>query len=556
MDRQETAALVKQVQDGDRAAFERLYEQYRDRLFFFVLKNVGSREDAEDIVSESFVKALENISELRSGEAFGGWLYRIAYALCMDWLKVEGQNAHFDSDTELDSVIESSALNEPVMVPDNYVESEQVRAQLKAMIDSLKPDMRSAVILYYYEEQTVAQVAKTLGMNENAAKQKLFQARKKLKQKIEKLFKNSAAFCAVPLGAVLESVVEPGTVKGATGAVVGSGFVVKAVAVTAAAVIAVGVPVGLHRMGNKMGDARVDNSIVQTEKTEAYELLPDPEAKAEVVDIIEAMSMEQSSAEARWGGAGFVSTSYSESSQSGRTLAAFLLGTDEAVYSSEFGRVISGDENVRECVTIDIPSYRDTGARVTFTAVPEGGGLWTVTAVTDCQGIKKYWRVKGVPYSEKMLFDTSGKPVLSEAERYSQVFTKTALDELLDDTVRYEPESGPVDLDISAEKNGSGGVDIRVYLSPRESFVTDRAGYSAQLTDGQGAGCTYTLLIDGKAETDDEQYSHHEDFVQGQIVEHILTVSPLPDKGQLNLLFHMEKDGIDYEIVIACKIDQ
>ena len=166
LDRQETAALVKQVQNGDRAAFEKLYEQYRDRLFFFVLKNVGSREAAEDIVSESFVKALENISELRSSEAFGSWLYRIAYAQCMDWLKAEGQNAHFDSDTERDSVIENSALNEPVMVPDNYVESEQVREQLKAVIDSLKPDMRSAVILYYYEEQTVAQVAKALGMNE------------------------------------------------------------------------------------------------------------------------------------------------------------------------------------------------------------------------------------------------------------------------------------------------------------------------------------------------------------------------------------------------------
>ena len=296
MDRQETAALVKQVQNGDRAAFEKLYEQYRDRLFFFVLKNVGNREAAEDIVSESFVKALENISELRSSEAFGSWLYRIAYAQCMDWLKAEGQNAHFDSDTERDSVIENSALNEPVMVPDNYVESEQVREQLKAMIDSLKPDMRSAVILYYYEEQTVAQVAKALGTNENAAKQKLFQARKKLKHKIEKLFKNGAAFCAVPLGAVLESTVEPAAIKGASGAVVSSGFVIKAVAAGAAAAVAVGVPIGLLRMENKMGDVRPDNSVVEDEsknETDISDILPNKEEMKRDLDYLNSVIYEE-----------------------------------------------------------------------------------------------------------------------------------------------------------------------------------------------------------------------------------------------------------------------
>ncbi len=295
LDRQETAALVKQVQNGDRTAFEKLYEQYRDRLFFFVLKNVGSREAAEDIVSESFVKALENISELRSREAFGGWLYRIAYAQCMDWLKSEGQNAHFDSDTERDSVIENSALNEPVMVPDNYVESEQVREQLKAVIDSLKPDMRSAVILYYYEEQTVAQVAKALGMNENAAKQKLFQARKKLKHKIEKLFKNGAAFCAVPLGAVLESTVEPAAIKGASGAVVSTGFIFKAAAIGAAAAVAVGVPIGLLRMENKMGDVRPESSVVEDEsknEPDISDILPNEEEMKRDLEYLDSIIYE------------------------------------------------------------------------------------------------------------------------------------------------------------------------------------------------------------------------------------------------------------------------
>ena len=95
MNRTEQAEAVTAAQNGDKEAFERLYGEYRDKLYFFVLKNIGSRETAEDIVSETFLAAMERINELRAGEAFGAWLYSVAYKKCADHISNEEAHVRF-----------------------------------------------------------------------------------------------------------------------------------------------------------------------------------------------------------------------------------------------------------------------------------------------------------------------------------------------------------------------------------------------------------------------------------------------------------------------------
>ena len=83
---------VEAARSGDREAFEALYNQYRDRLFFFAKKYTGSRESAEDIVSETFITAMEKLPELRDSESFGGWLYSIAYRKCLDSISANSRS--------------------------------------------------------------------------------------------------------------------------------------------------------------------------------------------------------------------------------------------------------------------------------------------------------------------------------------------------------------------------------------------------------------------------------------------------------------------------------
>ncbi|MDO4945149.1 MAG: sigma-70 family RNA polymerase sigma factor [Ruminococcus sp.] len=268
MDKKRLAETVEKARNGDKKAFETLYGEYHDKLYFFVLKNVKNKETAEDITHETFLRSMEKISELEKPDTYGSWLHSIAYNKCRDHFRKESQNAYFNSDEELESAIEDVHINEPIMLPDDYAVNKDLKRQLKKVIDELKPDMKSAVILYYYNNMSVEEVARTLKIKENAAKQKLFQARKKLKKKIDKLTESGASLCAVPVGAMLRRTISPKyaetAVKSGGSAVSSYAMTAKVVGITAAAVIAVGVPISLALLKNNdpghFGNQREENS--------------------------------------------------------------------------------------------------------------------------------------------------------------------------------------------------------------------------------------------------------------------------------------------------------
>lgn len=263
MKKSELIEIVEEVKAGNTEAFEELYDEYYDRLYFFVLKNVNSKEAAEDITQESFLRSLEKIQSLENSEHYVTWLHSIAFRKCKDLFRSTACDAYFDTDEEMEAAMENVSLNEPIMVPEDYAVDKDRARQLKEMIDSLKPDMRSAVILYYYEDMSLAQVAKVLGMNENAAKQKLFQARKKLKSKIDKLTERGVLMAAVPVREMLCRTISPKHAaalagRGA-GRAVSSGLMFGKVAgISAAAVLAIGVPLALATMGKDKNDIKGD----------------------------------------------------------------------------------------------------------------------------------------------------------------------------------------------------------------------------------------------------------------------------------------------------------
>ena len=277
MKKTELAGTVKAAQTGDKEAIEKLYRQYRGRIWFFVRKNVSSQAAAEDIVSDTFLTAIEKLPDLHRPESFGSWLYSIAYRKCTDYLNSESEKAHFDSCEELDHTVENAALSEPVMIPSDYIENEETKQLLREAIDSLKPETRSAIIMYYFEELSVAEVAKAMGLKENTAKQRLYAARKKLASKLKKLSKNTSALCAVPVGAVINAALESSRAAVSTGtaSVAAAGFSVRLAAVGVSAALALGVPIALHDF-DSCGDYRPQNTIVsQTDPNsqEAADLL-------------------------------------------------------------------------------------------------------------------------------------------------------------------------------------------------------------------------------------------------------------------------------------------
>ena len=210
MEKNELIYLVHKAQAGDKGAFETLYSEYRDKVYFFVRRFAGSGDTAEDLTSAAFTVAMERIGELKSGESFVGWLYSIAYKKCVDFLRDESRTVKVSSAAELEELLEAAALNEPILLPEDYAVNAETRAQLKEVIDSLSPDQRSAVIMYYYDEMSIPEVAAAMGTNENNVSQKLHRARKRIRSKIEKLIGSGTLFGAVPMGTLLENLNDSG----------------------------------------------------------------------------------------------------------------------------------------------------------------------------------------------------------------------------------------------------------------------------------------------------------------------------------------------------------
>ncbi|MBR6046399.1 MAG: sigma-70 family RNA polymerase sigma factor [Ruminococcus sp.] len=231
MEKTEITALAERAKSGDKDAFLQLYKEFHGRVSFFIRRLTNYPQAAADLTSDTFAAAMERISELRSGESFSGWLYSIAYNKCMQYINEKKRNVTLGSEAELEELLESAALNEPLLLPDDYAINAETRSQLQSIIDGLSPDQRSAVIMYYYDEMSVSEVAEAMGTNENNVSQKLHRARKKIRAQIEKLIGKGAMFGAVPMRALLGEL--------DTSAV--------GIAAAGAAAIAVGIPYGLSK---------------------------------------------------------------------------------------------------------------------------------------------------------------------------------------------------------------------------------------------------------------------------------------------------------------------
>lgn len=252
-----TPELIKKAAAGDRAAFEQIYGEYRDEIAAFVTKCCGSAIYAEDITHETFLKALERLPELRDTGAFRGWLYSIAYRLCLDSFTDESRRRDISSGEELDALLERAGLNEPIDLPQETAESAETREQVRRQIDRLRPDCRRAVILYYYDDLPLEEVAEKLGVTEPAARQKLYRARKSIKRGLEKLTAGGAVLCAVPLGNIVKGSFEAGQAASIAkgGAMVKSHILLKVLGAAAAGGAAAAVPYAISRLSDEgLGD--------------------------------------------------------------------------------------------------------------------------------------------------------------------------------------------------------------------------------------------------------------------------------------------------------------
>ena len=250
MNKNELRNVVKNAQNGEKAAFEKLYKEYHEKLYYFVLKNVSDSHTASDITEDSFLDSMRGIASLKEPESYETWLHSIAFNKCRMYYRQKSADNSISLDDE--NVSENIHADDTVMLPEDYADNKELKRCLKKVIEGLRPQQRSAVILYYYDGMPIKKVSEILEISENAAKQKLFKARAKIKKEIEHLFADDT-LSAVPISILLRTSLPKKYASSAAATVTSvktSTAAVKIVGTAAALAVAVSVPVFLRGVNN------------------------------------------------------------------------------------------------------------------------------------------------------------------------------------------------------------------------------------------------------------------------------------------------------------------
>ncbi|MBR3884429.1 MAG: sigma-70 family RNA polymerase sigma factor [Bacteroidaceae bacterium] len=162
-------ALVNLYLKGNNSAFDILLERYKDRLYYYIFFIVRSRELAEDIFQETFVKAIVTLQQGRyqSDGKFSAWITRIAHNLVIDQFRQErNENVVSNDESEVD-LLNSTSLAEGNV--EMQMVNEQVLKDVRALIDELPDCQREVVFMRYYQNLSFKDIADITGVSINTA---------------------------------------------------------------------------------------------------------------------------------------------------------------------------------------------------------------------------------------------------------------------------------------------------------------------------------------------------------------------------------------------------
>jgi RNA polymerase sigma factor (sigma-70 family) len=153
-------------------------------VFTLVMRFTDSREDAEEISQDIFVKAYRSLADFRGEAKFSTWLFTIVRTSCITFLRKKKLDT-----TSIDNERTQLTLeNRESSFSANVVEQKSRHAMINAAIRLLSPDDSQLITLFYKGEQSLEEIGRIMGYDPNTVKVKLHRARHRLKEKLEKHF--------------------------------------------------------------------------------------------------------------------------------------------------------------------------------------------------------------------------------------------------------------------------------------------------------------------------------------------------------------------------------
>jgi len=185
------AVLVKKAQEN-KEGFGDLYKAMWGTAYYYCLRMLGNKQDAEDATQTVFVKLYRNLSSPSSGayhpEAFNKFLYTTMKYTCIDFHKAKSRNETEEIEHYDISLFEENTEFLPAAAFDN----EEWRNQVVKLVAALPDKQKEAILLFYFDEKPVKEIAEITDSKVDAVKNRLMAARKTLKERAEVLIKEGA----------------------------------------------------------------------------------------------------------------------------------------------------------------------------------------------------------------------------------------------------------------------------------------------------------------------------------------------------------------------------
>ncbi|HET6527851.1 MAG TPA: sigma-70 family RNA polymerase sigma factor [Balneolaceae bacterium] len=173
--------LVELAIGGDEGAYKKLTDKYRKALNFHIMKMIKNREQIEDLVQETFVKAFDNLNTYNTNYAFSTWIYRIATNHTIDYLrKKKLQTVSMDETIKTKSGEMEMQFRDESAGTDRNIIRKQRQTMVRNAIDGLPEKYRRVIEMRHMEEKSYQEIAELLDLPLGTVKAHIFRARELL----------------------------------------------------------------------------------------------------------------------------------------------------------------------------------------------------------------------------------------------------------------------------------------------------------------------------------------------------------------------------------------
>lgn len=171
--------LIEGICSGDEQAFRTLYDMYKDKVYNTAKMITNDEKAAEDVLQDVFVTIYTKVYKLKHSGAFEAWLYKTVINCCNNLFR-KGRKVIVVED----SAIEKAAGADSGETPSEMAIRQEMNRELMKCINLLSDKLKICIILYYFNEMSIREIAETLGCSEGTIKSRLFKAKKALEKSL------------------------------------------------------------------------------------------------------------------------------------------------------------------------------------------------------------------------------------------------------------------------------------------------------------------------------------------------------------------------------------